>query len=134
MSFTEFLYGGSPGSEDANLPLANLAEVPAGCSLSALSALYWIAIRGRTMGELSTKLKVSRAAATGTVDKLEREGLAERCRDEEDRRCITVVPTASGRAIAQRVFAVSASVSDDVGGDSRSAFGSGLVKPPPKRG
>ncbi|MFC0216583.1 MarR family winged helix-turn-helix transcriptional regulator [Paenibacillus chartarius] len=44
----------------------------------------------RTIGELSKALELSNSTITGIVDRLERNGLVERKRDEKDRRVVFV--------------------------------------------
>lgn len=56
-----------------------------------------------TMGELAAQLFVSMSTMTRIVDGLERQGLVERRLDERDRRAWRVVPTAAGRALADRI-------------------------------
>jgi MarR family transcriptional regulator for hemolysin len=56
-----------------------------------------------TMGELAARLFVSVSTMTRIVDGLERQGLVERKLDLKDRRAWRVLPTAAGRALADRI-------------------------------
>ncbi len=56
-----------------------------------------------TMGELGERLGVAGSTITDLVDRMERAGLAERVRDETDRRVIRVRMTSGGRAVLHRV-------------------------------
>ncbi|MBV8302415.1 MAG: MarR family transcriptional regulator [Candidatus Dormibacteraeota bacterium] len=55
-----------------------------------------------TMHELAVSAGVGPSAATQLVDRLERRGLVERTRDENDRRVQRVVPTDLARSLSQR--------------------------------
>jgi DNA-binding MarR family transcriptional regulator len=55
------------------------------------------------VGELGRRLGISEPAASLLVGKLEERGLAERVRDEQDRRRILVTATAAGDALATRL-------------------------------
>jgi DNA-binding MarR family transcriptional regulator len=52
------------------------------------------------VGELAERMGVDETTATRLADRLERDGLAERRRDQEDRRVALVVLTRSGRRLA----------------------------------
>lgn len=54
--------------------------------------------------DLAAKLLRSTGNLTTVVDNLERDGLVERRRDADDRRVVTVHPTARGRALIDDVF------------------------------
>ncbi|HVR53510.1 MAG TPA: MarR family transcriptional regulator [Pseudorhodoferax sp.] len=54
---------------------------------------------------LAEQAGVTRATVTGLLDGLEREGLAERHADAQDRRALRVRLTARGQAVAEQVFA-----------------------------
>ena len=56
------------------------------------------------LGELADKLLVTGGNVTYVMDRLEKQGLVERCRSEEDRRVITAVLTTEGRDLVQGVF------------------------------
>jgi len=56
-----------------------------------------------TMGELSERLGVSCSTVTDLVDRMERAALAERVRDEADRRVVRVRITDGGRTVLTRV-------------------------------
>ncbi|WP_169951946.1 MarR family winged helix-turn-helix transcriptional regulator [Microbispora sp. H11081] len=53
-----------------------------------------------TVGDLAARLRLSRAATTELLDRVEIRGLAERTRDERDRRRVYVRITERGRAAA----------------------------------
>lgn len=53
------------------------------------------------MGRLGKNAKVKRSAITNMVDCLEKEGIAERCRDNGDRRVVQVRLTDKGRKIRE---------------------------------
>jgi DNA-binding MarR family transcriptional regulator len=59
-----------------------------------------------TMSALADRLKVSTAAVTSIVDKLEAEGLASRTRSTEDRRQVLVDITPRGREAVESVLKV----------------------------
>lgn len=54
---------------------------------------------------LAEQAGVTRATVTGLLDGLEREGLAERHADAQDRRALQVRLTDKGQAVAEQVFA-----------------------------
>ncbi|MEW6230668.1 MAG: MarR family transcriptional regulator [Bacillota bacterium] len=56
-----------------------------------------------TMGELGERLAVTGSTITDLVDRMERAGLAERVRDDADRRVIRVRMTSGGRSVLDRV-------------------------------
>jgi DNA-binding MarR family transcriptional regulator len=60
---------------------------------------------GLSMGELSARLRVSNGNVTGVVDRLVREGLAERSSPPDDRRRITIALTPTGRALFATLLA-----------------------------
>lgn len=61
-----------------------------------------------TMSALAERLKVSTAAVTSIVDKLEKENLVHRVRSKEDRRQIFVQITSRGLEAVQRILDVRA--------------------------
>ena len=62
-----------------------------------LVALQELARLGRVpVGVLARSVHVSHPTMTGILDRLEKRGLVQRTRDTEDRRRMTVVPTAKG--------------------------------------
>lgn len=73
----------------------------AGLGDSELAALERIAVRPAGPAELASLIDVTRAAATGIVDRLVERGHAERRPHEADRRRTEVVATESGRAEAR---------------------------------
>jgi len=65
-----------------------------------LIALQELARLGRVpVGVLARKVHVSHPTMTGIVDRLEKHGLVRRTRDTEDRRRMTITPTAEGLAL-----------------------------------
>jgi DNA-binding MarR family transcriptional regulator len=60
---------------------------------------------GLTMGDLARRVSVTEKTVTGLVDRLARDGLAERVRDEADRRVIHVALTPRGAALFGRMDA-----------------------------
>jgi len=57
------------------------------------------------MGDLARRVAITEKTVTGLVDRLERDGLVERRRDEADRRVIHVALTAPGEVLARRLDA-----------------------------
>lgn len=62
-------------------------------------ALFLIQAKPTTMTELATMLRLSPAAATPVADRLVELGMAERVRDETDRRLVYLVTTEQGTAL-----------------------------------
>jgi DNA-binding MarR family transcriptional regulator len=58
-----------------------------------------------TRGELARRAAVTEKTTTGLVDRLERDGLVQRLRDEADRRVVRVRPTLHGTRLARRLDA-----------------------------
>ena len=56
------------------------------------------------LGELAEKLLVTGGNVTYVMDRLEAQGLVQRCRSEEDRRVVTAVLTPEGRDLVAAVF------------------------------
>jgi len=56
-----------------------------------------------TMGDLARRVAVTEKTVTGLVDRLERDGLLARRRDQVDRRIVHVALTAAGRALHRRL-------------------------------
>jgi DNA-binding MarR family transcriptional regulator len=83
--------------------------VSAACAENHLSApqVHTLLALGRDgplpMGDLARRAGVTEKTATGLVDRLERDGLVQRVRDEGDRRVVQVRPTAAGAALARRL-------------------------------
>lgn len=57
-----------------------------------------------TIGELGAGLGLTKTAATGVVDRLERAGHVERVRDSRDRRRVHLRVTATAEAVAEQVL------------------------------
>jgi DNA-binding MarR family transcriptional regulator len=58
-----------------------------------------------TMGDLARRVGITEKTATGLVDRLERDGLVLRRRDDADRRVVHVRLTAPGEALHRRIDA-----------------------------
>ncbi|MFN2582090.1 MAG: MarR family winged helix-turn-helix transcriptional regulator [Candidatus Dormibacteria bacterium] len=69
--------------------------------------------RGATMNELARRQHCALSTATALVDRLLRQGLAERVADPADRRVVRIVPTAKGRALQERFGDVKRTVALD---------------------
>jgi DNA-binding MarR family transcriptional regulator len=80
-----------------------------GLGRSDLNAIMWIS-RGTaagdpiTVGDLAHRLRLSPAAATALVDRLEAVGHVERTRDPNDRRRVTVAMTETAMRVATQFF------------------------------
>lgn len=69
-----------------------------------LEVLAYLRRRQRwSVGEIASALKVSSAAATKAVARLERKGLVTRTVDQWDRRCVNVSLTDTGIDVVQRL-------------------------------
>jgi DNA-binding MarR family transcriptional regulator len=72
----------------------NLAARRLGVNLTDLQCLSVVQSRGGvTAGELATEAGLTSGAITGVIDRLERIGYAERRRDPDDRRRVTITVT-----------------------------------------
>lgn len=70
---------------------------PLGLSIAGFRVLFTVWVFGELEPrDIARMSGVSRAAVSGVVNTLEREGLAERSREQEDRRLVTVRVTAKG--------------------------------------
>lgn len=58
-----------------------------------------------TMGDLARRVAVTEKTVTGLIDRLERDGLCARARDDADRRVVHVALTGQGAALHQRMDA-----------------------------
>ncbi len=56
-----------------------------------------------SLSELSWKIRARNSTVTGIIDRMEREGLVERRRSEEDRRVVNIVLTAAGENLAAEI-------------------------------
>ena len=74
------------------------------------AALHYIASAPRSMSELASALRLTRAAATAVVDRLEAAGLAERSRPPEDRRRVIVSATQAAIEPHARIVELAARV------------------------
>ena len=84
---------------------------PLGLSLLEVRALRLLSREGpQPMVRLSGELLVSQPAITGIVDRLQRQGLAERARDRADRRVVHVRITTAGRRALARAIAIHRSI------------------------
>jgi DNA-binding MarR family transcriptional regulator len=59
---------------------------------------------GMTLGELATRTLITKSALTGIIDRLEKQGLLERCGKATDRRCVVARLTPAGEALFREVF------------------------------
>ncbi|TET35820.1 MAG: MarR family transcriptional regulator [Planctomycetota bacterium] len=59
---------------------------------------------GLMMGEIGKKLVVTKSNVTGLIDRLERQGFAERVLQDHDRRAITVKLSAKGKKLLDRAI------------------------------
>ncbi|GAA0529593.1 MarR family transcriptional regulator [Paractinoplanes ferrugineus] len=76
---------------------------------SDLNAIMWISVGSGsgepiTVGELAQRLRLSPAAATALVDRLENVGHVRRYRDPSDRRRVTVQMSETAMRVAQAFF------------------------------
>lgn len=74
---------------------------------SVLEALYHLG--PLTQGQVSAKLLKSTGNMTLVVDNLEKGGLVQRTRQNEDRRQVTIHLTEAGQALIERIFPAHAS-------------------------
>ena len=65
--------------------------------------------QGLTAGQLASRLKLTTAAITGVLDRLERAGHARRTHDQEDRRRVVVQPTPEAKRFGSIVLPMSTS-------------------------
>ena len=56
-----------------------------------------------SLSELSDKLRAQNSTVTGIIDRMEREGLAQRVRSTEDRRVVRIRLTEKGAKLAQEI-------------------------------
>ena len=71
-----------------------------GLTMSQLRVLHLLNMtRFALAGTVAEVLKVRPSTATGIVDRLVRQGLVDRQRDPEDRRCVRIYLTESGREV-----------------------------------
>ena len=69
----------------------------AGMPLSSIQVLVTVSMGDITIGEISSRLHIAKPNVTPLVDKLERDGLVERCAVERDKRKVSVHLTEAGR-------------------------------------
>jgi DNA-binding MarR family transcriptional regulator len=73
-------------------------------SSTQLHVLFMLMSDGpSTMSQLAESLDVSLPNVTGLVDRMVEHGLVQRGRDSDDRRVVTVSPTAAGRAHVEEI-------------------------------
>ena len=97
-----------------------------GLHATDVRALWVLAEPGapRTAGELGRRLDLSSAAATRTVDRLERLGYVERVRDAEDRRRVGLRLTGEAEEVTAAFFGrVASSVGEAIGGFTEAELG-----------
>lgn len=56
-----------------------------------------------SLSELSDRIRARNSTVTGIIDRMEREGLVERQRSEEDRRVVHIVLTRQGQKLASEI-------------------------------
>ena len=56
-----------------------------------------------SLSELSDRIRARNSTVTGIIDRMEREGLVERQRSEEDRRVVHIVLTRRGQKLASEI-------------------------------
>lgn len=56
-----------------------------------------------SLSELSERIRARNSTVTGIIDRMEREGLVERRRSEQDRRVVHIVLTRQGRQLASEI-------------------------------
>jgi len=69
-----------------------------------LVILYNSPDKGLMLSEIGDRMLVTRANITGLIDRLEKQGLVKRIRDDADRRRIQAVITKKGRAFTEEVI------------------------------
>ena len=73
-------------------------------SSTQMQVLYLLSCDSpQTMGQLADQLDVSLPNVTGIVERMVEHDLVERGRDDDDRRVVTVAPTAAGRAAVEEI-------------------------------
>lgn len=78
-------------------PLVGEVAAESELSHSQFHVLMWLGSDGAlTMGELARRASITEKTITGVIDRLEKMGLAQRRRDQGDRRVIHVVLTEQG--------------------------------------
>lgn len=60
-------------------------------------------IGGLSLSDLSARMSARNSTVTGIADRMERDGLVERKRDEDDRRIVRIRLTDEGRALASEI-------------------------------
>ena len=69
---------------------------------------------GLSQSELSARCQIDRTTMGGIIDRLEKEGLAERRNHPEDRRAYQVFLTAKGKSLERELCAIAGQVIDKV--------------------
>jgi len=84
----------------------NGKEMDRNLSPSFIKSLFAFTDENKTypIGELGQNAQVKRSTMTDMVDRMEREGLAERVRDNGDRRVVKVQLTKKGKKIRQQFY------------------------------
>jgi DNA-binding MarR family transcriptional regulator len=85
------------------LRYARREDEASGLSPARLSALSVLVFGGsKTIGELAAAEQVRPPTMSGIVDGLERDGLAKRAADRDDRRVVRVAASAKGKRVLRR--------------------------------
>ena len=72
-----------------------------GPQVTALKLLH--AMGGMSLSDLSARMSARNSTVTGIADRMERDGLVERQRDENDRRVVRIRLTPRGRALSRQI-------------------------------
>lgn len=102
--------------------------VAVGLGSTETQALSFLALHGeRGQSDLARDLRLTSSASTALVDRLERQGVAERTRHPHDRRRTIVRLTDRGRGIATESERCLAHALETLPHDTLAGFGSGLA-------
>ena len=89
-------------SFDRLLGLLRRLTTPDGLSLTAASTLYRLSECTLRISELAAVERLTQPGMTQLITRLERDGLAERRSDPDDRRAVVVAITPAGRELVRR--------------------------------
>ncbi|MEI7025763.1 MarR family winged helix-turn-helix transcriptional regulator [Paenibacillus sp. y28] len=85
-----------------------------GITMAQMFVLRQLFDRPKTIGEIAKGVDLSYSTVSGIVDRLERNRLVERVRDEQDRRVVWIRPTDDLRVIKERVSCFQEQLSEDL--------------------